>query len=156
VTLRRPTAGYAAGPPFDLVVGDVYAVLPFGNIAVTRTVTGEQLWAMLEHSVEALPAPAGFFGQVSGLRFTFDSSQPPGSRVTSVTTAGEAPILADATTYTLATSDFIAAGGDGYTMLIGGDGVSCDKLAEVVHTYVAELGTPTPAVEGRIVDEASP
>jgi 5'-nucleotidase len=46
------------------VVGDAYAVLPFGNSAVTRTVTGQQLWAMMEHSVEALPAANGWFGQV--------------------------------------------------------------------------------------------
>jgi hypothetical protein len=26
--LRRPDAGYAAGPPYDLVVGDAYAILP--------------------------------------------------------------------------------------------------------------------------------
>lgn len=155
LSLRRPADDYAAGPPFDLVVGDVYAVLPFGNVAVTRSVTGEQLWAMLEHSVEALPAPAGFFGQVSGIRFTFDSTQAAGSRVTSVSLSDGTPIAADGTIYTLATSDFIDAGGDGYTMLAGGDGVARDKLAEVVHTHIVNVGTIAPAVEGRIVDEAN-
>src|SRR4029450_8700899 len=31
-SLRRPSNGYAAGPPFDLVLGDIYSVLPFNNI----------------------------------------------------------------------------------------------------------------------------
>ena len=51
----RARAGYAAGPPYDLVLGDAYAVLPFGNEVVTRDVTGEQLWEALEHSVSAMP-----------------------------------------------------------------------------------------------------
>ncbi|HVL80374.1 MAG TPA: 5'-nucleotidase C-terminal domain-containing protein, partial [Actinomycetota bacterium] len=55
-SLRRTSAGYAAGPPYDLVVGDVYAVLPFGNAVVTRTLTGAQLHAALELSVSRLPA----------------------------------------------------------------------------------------------------
>lgn len=42
-SLRRPTPGYAAGPPYDLVLGDAYTLLPFGNAALTRTVTGAQL-----------------------------------------------------------------------------------------------------------------
>jgi 5'-nucleotidase len=153
-SLRRPAAGFAAGPPWDLVIGDVYTVLPFGNTAVTRDVTGTQLWAMLEHSVEALPAANGWFGQISGFRFTFDSSKPAGSRVVSVTLDGGAAIAKDGTVYTLATSDFIAAGGDGYTMLADGQGVSREKMAEILQAHIQSLGTLTPATEGRIVDVA--
>ena len=51
--LKRPCTGYAAGTPYDLVLGDVFSVLPFGNILNTRTVTGAQLWAALENGVRA-------------------------------------------------------------------------------------------------------
>ena len=154
--LRRPAEGYAEGPPYDLVIGDVYAVLPFGNVAITRTVTGESLWAMLEHGVEALPAPAGSFGQVSGLSFTFDSTLPPGSRVLTVTLDDGSAVPQDGTAYTLATSDFIAAGGDGYEMLANGDGVARDKLAEVLREHIELLGSIVPTTEGRIVDVSAP
>lgn len=157
--LRRTSLGYASGPPYDLVVGDMYAVLPFGNSVVTRTVTGRVLHAMLEHSVSALPSPNGWFGQISGFSFTFDSSRPAGSRVVSVTLhAAEAdqPIEANDVAYTLATSDFIAAGGDGYSMLLGGEGTSRDKMADVLLGYVEGLGTLTPTVSARITDLASP
>ncbi|MBW2526008.1 MAG: 5'-nucleotidase C-terminal domain-containing protein [Deltaproteobacteria bacterium] len=156
LSLRRLGAEYAAGPPFDLVIGDVYSVLPFGNVTVTRTVTGEQLWAMVEHGVSALPAPVGFFGQVSGIRVVFDSSQPAGSRVVELSLDDTTPVAPDDTAYTLATSDFLAAGGDGYAMLADGDGVPRDKLAEVVMTHIQQLGTIDPSVEGRLVDVASP
>jgi 5'-nucleotidase len=151
-TLRRPPAA----PPWDLAIGDVYTVLPFGNSAVTRDVTGRQLWAMLEHSVEALPAANGWFGQISGFKFTFDSSKPAGMRVASVTLDDGTTIANDDTVYTLATSDFIAAGGDGYVMLADGQGTSREKMAEILQEHIRSVGTLSPASAGRITDVATP
>src|SRR4029077_3968695 len=78
-------AGYAGGTPVDLVKGDVYSVLPFGNNIVTRTVTGIQLWQVLENGVSLCPNPIssgstcqGRFPQVSGIKFSFDTSSPTG------------------------------------------------------------------------------
>ena len=68
-------AGYAAGPPYDIVLGDIFTVLPFGNIMNTRTVTGAQLWA---GAGERRPGDHlgrdgsdGRFPQISGFRFSF-------------------------------------------------------------------------------------
>jgi 5'-nucleotidase len=151
-TLRRTTPGYAPGPPYDLVTGDVYTVLPFGNAVVTRPVTGSQLWAALENAVSALPGAAGKFAQISGFRFTYTLSQPPGSRVVSVTLDDNTPILPDNTSYSLATIDFLNAGGDGYTMFQDGQGTTLDVAADVVVEYIEMLGTITPVIEGRIVE----
>src|SRR5918996_2036936 len=52
-------AGYAAGPPYDIVLGDVFTVLPFGNILNTRTVTGAQLWLALENGVSRIDSTTG-------------------------------------------------------------------------------------------------
>lgn len=154
-SLRRPAAGYQAGPPYDVVIGDVYAVLPFGNTVATRTITGRQLWAMMEHAVEALPTANGWFGQISGFRVTFDSSHAVGSRVVTITLDDGTPVAADDTAYTLATSDFIDAGGDGYTMLAGStSSVSRDKMADVLLEHIRGLGALDPRVEGRVVDVA--
>ena len=153
-TLRRTTAGYAAGPPYDLVAGDVFSVLPFGNIIVTRTVTGAQLHAALENSVAFIPAANGRFAQISGFRFSYDSSQLAGSRVVLVALDDGTPILPDGTSYTIAVNDFINAGGDGYTMLVDGQGVSREVLADVVMAYIQSLGVITPTIEGRITNLA--
>lgn len=143
-TLERSTA------PYDLVVGDAYTVLPFGNVVVTRTVTGAQLWAALEHGVAAMPAANGRFPQISGFEFTYDASQPVNSRVQSVASNDGTPIPNDGTTYTLALPDFVNAGGDGYTMFADGSGVTRDLMAEVLKAYVEAEGIITPTIDGRI------
>jgi hypothetical protein len=149
-SLRRPLVGYAAGPPYDLVLADIYVMLPFSNRVVTRTVTGSQLWAMLEHGVSLYPANHNGFPQISGFSFTFDESNAAGSRVLSVTLAGGAPIANDATVYTFATNDFLNAGGDGYAMLNDGQGVTQELMAQVVADYIEAAGLISPTIGGRI------
>lgn len=155
-TLRRPATGYAAGPPYDLVVGDVFAVLPFGNSVVTRTVTGAQLWAALENGVSQINASScagadGRFPQISGFRFTFSCSAAAGARVQSVALTDGTPIPNNAgTSYTFATNNFVNAGGDGYTMLNDGQGVTREVMADVLLDYIRAQGTITPATDGRI------
>jgi 5'-nucleotidase len=153
-SLRRTSPGYAPGPPYDLVIGDVFSVLPFGNAAVTRTVTGAQLYAALENGVSRIAADGtgadGRFPQISGFRFTFHYLNPVGSRVTAVSLADGTPILPDATTYTFATNDFVNFGGDGYTMLADGQGVTREVMADVLQAHIEAAGTITPVIDGRI------
>ena len=155
--LRRPSAGYAAGPPWDVVEGDFHAVFPFNNVAVTFRVSGRTLWAALENSVSQgawvggrFQNGVGRFLQVSGLRYTFDPRRPPGRRVVAVTRTGGASIAPDDTVYTAATSDFVYSGGDGYGMLANGTGVTRELIAETISRAVRARGLVTATVEGRI------
>ena len=141
--------------PYDIVTGDVFTVLPFGNVVVTRSVTGAQLYAALENGVSRMPARDGRFPQISGFRFTFDSRNPVGSRVTSVSLDDGTPILANGTTYTLATNDFVNTGGDGYTALADGTGTTREVMADVLLAYITQLGTISPVIDGRIDDLAT-
>jgi hypothetical protein len=149
-TLRRTGAGYASGPPYDLVTGDLYLMLPFGNRVVTRTVTGSQIWLALENGVSAYPANNNGFPQISGINFTFKVSNPPGSRVLSVTLLGGGAILNNATNYTFATNNFVNNGGDGYGMLNDGMGTVREVLAQAVADHVESLSTISPTVGGRM------
>ena len=72
----------AAQPPFLITRGQVLAVLPFGNVVSTVTITGAELKAFLENGVSQVPAANGRFAQVSGLCFTYDIAATAGSRVT--------------------------------------------------------------------------
>ena len=156
-SLRR--TGCSTETPCDLVVGDIYTVLPFGNTVLTRDVTGSQLWAALEHGIECVNATGGLnsvcvpgtgkFPQISGFRFTFDPTRPAGSRVVSVALNNGTPIPRDATTYTFTTNDFTNAGGDGYTMFADGQGVTRDLMANVLLEYVRGK-VLTPTTDGRI------
>lgn len=143
--LKRPCAGYAAGTPYDLVLGDVYTTLPFGNVVTVRTVTGAQLWAAMENGVSRI-APDGSgsdgrFPQISGFKFTFRYLNPVGSRVTSMTLDDGTPIPnSTAATYTLALPNFTNAGGDSYTMFADGQGVTKDLDAAVLVDYINAIG----------------
>lgn len=152
--LRRTAAGYATGPAYDLVLGDVFAVLPFGNAVATQSVTGAQLWKMLEHAVDAMPSAKGYFAQISGFKFTYDSTRPVGSRVLSATLDDGTAIASDTHTYTMVTSDFIAGGGDGYTLLAGLPAKAGDPMADILRAAIHARGTITPATNARIVNRA--
>ena len=101
-----------AGP---LSLRDVAALLPFGNIVALLEVDGAALRATLEHSVAALPQPAGRFLQTAGLTYVLDAARPPGDRIVSVSVGGE--VLVPGRRYRVAVPDFLARGGDGYNAL---------------------------------------
>ena len=100
-----------------VTVGDVIIVLPFGNYGVTMEITPAQLREVLEHSVSNQPNASGGFMQISGFSFVFDPDAEVGSRVVSINIGGTQVSLNDTqTTFIVATNDFLAAGGDGYSV----------------------------------------
>ena len=158
-------------PPYPITRGQVFTVLPFGNFAVTANVTGAKLRQMLESGLDAALAdnpatPAverglaanGQFPQVSGLCVTYDLAKPAGARITSLVKQAAdgsctGAAIADGTSYTLATNDFTAGGGDGYPpVAFSSDG---RLLEEVTRTYIAGLGTISPTIQGRIACTSS-
>lgn len=100
--------------PGPVRMQDAYNVLPFENRLVGIELSGSALLDALEHGVQGYPQPWGGFPQVAGISFEFDPERPAGERVLDVRVNGE-PLDFDRT-YTVATSDFLAAGGDGYTV----------------------------------------
>ena len=96
---------------------DIMSIFPFGNTLRVAEVKGSAIRAMLEHSVEYYPASFGGFLDVSGLTFSYDPSQPGGSRVKEILIGGQP--LDENKTYTIALAEFQTLGGDDYTMLTG-------------------------------------
>ncbi len=155
--LRRKDTGYAAGPPYDVVVGDFYSIFPFGNEAVTFTISGKTLLEVLEHSVSQgsieegqFVNTAGRFLQVSGFHYRFDPRQAVGQRVVALTWPDGTAIPRGDTQYTAVTSAFVYYGGDGYTMLSNGSGTTRELLADTIHRAVHQMGKVTTAIEGRL------
>lgn len=116
-------------PPGEITTGDVLNVLPFLNYVCTVQVTGAQLLEALEASCAVTPEQVGAFPQVASISFTVDTRMPyeqgaqypnstyyapanPGSRVTIHDVGGRGFALED--TYTIASIDFLCAGGDTY------------------------------------------
>jgi len=148
---------------------NVYNVLPFNNYIVAIRLTGKEIKDTLEHGVSAIEKNEGRFPQVSGLTFAYKASAPVGERVSVILIAGSA--IVPGREYTVATNDFLAAGGDGYTAF--GDAVKSSKdfsvvggvmkgeklfyndssrwLRDVVIEYIKEKKILAPVPEGRIV-----
>jgi 2',3'-cyclic-nucleotide 2'-phosphodiesterase (5'-nucleotidase family) len=137
--------------PGPVTKGDVFAVLPFGNLVVTGKLKGSDLLAALENGVSDVSGSAGRFIQLSGVRFAYDASKPVGQRVLWAVLSDGRPIDPNAT-YNVAANDFMQVGGDNYTSLTRmTEVVSREQLWEVAANYVQSLGTVDPQVEGRII-----
>ncbi|WP_374332913.1 bifunctional UDP-sugar hydrolase/5'-nucleotidase [Aestuariivirga sp.] len=146
----RGNKQYPAGA--QLSRRDILTELPFGNRTVKLAVTGDMIRAALENGVSDVANAAGRFPQVSGLSFTADLTKPPGQRIDTITIGGKP--LDPAATYSLATNDYMAAGGDGYVALEAGQpllGARDGKLmANDVMAYITAQKTVAPKVDGRI------
>ena len=98
-------------------------------------VKGSVIKEAIENGIKSLPEVSGAYSHVAGMTFSFDESKEPGSRVTEILIGGNA--LDQDKLYKLVTNDFLAAGGDEYTMLseakvLGEFGT----LDEIVITYL--------------------
>ena len=154
-TYKRPATGVTG--PFDVTLGDAISVLPFGNSIATSKISGQQLWDALENGVSQYPS-AGRFPQISGFKFTFDSSKAVGSRIQTVTKLDGTAIKKDSTMYTVVTNDFMLYGGDGYvgffnpTMAKFSGQLLLDILVNGIKADMAAgKVTETPKADGRIV-----
>lgn len=134
--------------------GNVIAVLPFGNTITQIQVTGQQVLDMFEKSLgsilqvdkagktvldengQPLLEPSGGFLQISGAKVYYDTNLAAGKRILAIQVKNRATGLYEKLdlekVYYLATNDFLAAGGDGYTMLGGAreEGPSMDAAFE--------------------------
>ncbi len=122
----------------DVTLGEVNSVLPFTNIVTVCEITGDEVYQALEHGYSMLPETNGAFSQTD-LDVTYDAALPAGERILDVKLNGES--IDRAATYTVATNDFMAAGGDGYTMF-GRITQEGRVLNEVFADYLAELYPP--------------
>lgn len=96
-------------------INDVLSVLPFSSHPVVLKVNGRELKEIFEHGVSDLEGTAGRFPQISGIEIIYQPANPVGQRIRSLKVDGKA--IQPQSWYTLATNDFLAAGGDGYTAL---------------------------------------
>ena len=138
--------------PGILTLRDVLSILPFGGDLVKIEVTGDELRRALENGVSRSGGSAepGRFPQVSGIRYAYDTTRPAGSRIVSVTVNGQP--LAPSKTYTLATSEFLLEGGDGYDLFKGKQNLLKERLTDsaVLRKAIASVKTISPQADGRV------
>lgn len=139
---------YEAGD--KLLRRDIRSELPFYDEAALIEVSGAQLRAALENGFSRIEDLNGRFPHVSGMEVVYRPAAPAGSRVESVRVGGR-PLNPDAT-YTLATSKYLATGGDDYRSLQAARALPAPAalLGDLVRQRVAEMGAIAPVVDGRL------
>ena len=118
----------------DITYRDIIDTAPFGNYIVTKKITGADVLAILEQSIETgiqsrksydewvetgsdqvrWPDNCGSYLQFAGIHITYDPDRPAGERIVSAKVGGQ-PLEKDRL-YTIATNNFVALGED-YTCL---------------------------------------
>ena len=147
--------------PGVITMGEVLTVLPFQNTLATFQLAGADLRASLEAGLSEIEEGKGKFPQVAGLKYSFDKSVAPnGGRLKSVEVmdGGAWVPLDDAKVYTIATNNFVRAGGDGYKLFADKAQNAYDygpSLEQVVADYLAANRPFTPKLDGRITEVAA-
>ena len=147
--------GIRASIPAGMVTfGDLLTVLPFNNMVTVIEVSGQDILDALNYGIDAYPDAAGKFPHIAGM--TVEIAQDGEAYTVKSVMIGDAE-LDPAASYKLATNDFMAIGGDGYTMFEGKPQVELYGLmVDVMRDYVLELaeangGSFSYEADGRLV-----
>jgi 5'-nucleotidase len=137
----------------DITYADVFTVNPFSNTLLTMTLSGAQILRLLEQQW------AGTYWRVlqvsSGVGYAWDDRRAVGQRVVpgSVTIGGKP--LEPAADYRITVNNFMAGGGDGFTVLLEGhDRVDGPQNREAFMQYLQAHSPVAPGRERRIARAA--
>ena len=139
----------ASIPAGAITMGNLYEVMPFDNTLVTMDLTGEQVLQVLNHGIHGKAGTV----QYSGLKLVVDSSRPYGSQLVEVRLS-DGRLLDAAATYRIVTNDFMAAGGDEFTMFKQGSNVKDTfvPLRDALADAVKKAGTLNIKLDDRLRD----
>jgi 2',3'-cyclic-nucleotide 2'-phosphodiesterase (5'-nucleotidase family) len=134
--------------PGEVIYGEAFAVQPFGNFLVSMDLTGAQVQAMLEQQFFPRPPRAQLvLGISNGLTFDWNQSAPLGSKVSNVRLNGVPidPLVV----YRVATNNFLADGGDGFTVFRDGTNRvgGVDDITALVNYLGANPGIGSPGTD---------
>jgi 5'-nucleotidase len=136
----------------NVTFGEAFSVQPFGNSLVTMTLTGAQIDTLLEQQFDNPEVGQQRFLQVSeGFTYTWDASEPTGSKVDPATIMIGGVAVDPAASYRVTVNSFLADGGDNFFVLAQGT----DRLGGVVDldavvTYFKDNSPVPPGPQNRV------
>ncbi|MEU4159620.1 ExeM/NucH family extracellular endonuclease [Actinoplanes sp. NPDC026670] len=113
------------GTDGTITYSQAFAVQPFSNDVVTRTLKGSAIKAALEEQWQPAGAarPYLHLGVSKGFTYSFDASQPQGSRIIASSIKLNGVTIDPNGDYRVTTNSFLAGGGDNFPSLISKVGV---------------------------------
>ena len=114
LTFNNQVAGEAPG---QITYSEMFNVQPFNNVMNVKTMTGDSIYRLLEQQFDNPGVGAIRLLQVSkGFSYSYDFRRPVGSRVTPGSVAINGVPITATGTYRVAMNNFLASGGDGFTV----------------------------------------
>lgn len=119
--VMAPKYGEQSG---EITYAEAFEIAPFGNVYVALDLTGTQLEEVLEQQYQPVPArgsrPMLALGVSNGFTYTWDATQPQGSRVVAGSMKLDGVAIAPTDTVRVGTLNFLADGGDLFTAFSAG------------------------------------
>jgi 5'-nucleotidase len=138
----------------SVTYGQLFAIQPFGNTLVVKSLTGRQVRALLEQQFDSGSNTASSPNMLlpsSNLRYAYDLSRPAGKRILDLTVDGRP--IDDGAVYRVAMNNFLATGGDNFTLFKEGtDPVGGPLDLDALEAWIARSSPLTPPVPDRIRD----
>ena len=134
----------------QVTYGEAFTVQPFGNSLVTMTLTGAQIEALLEQQFTG----GNQILQVSnGFSYEWSLSAAPGNKIDPTSIMLNGSVVDPGSSYRVTVNNFLADGGDNYTVLVGGTDRLGGEVDLDAFTAYIEANTPLGQTEpaGRIV-----
>lgn len=156
-TAARPVAAFinAGGVRADLAAGSVtygamYNVEPFGNLVFGVTLTGAQLYTMLEQQFGSTAQPQ-ILAVSRGFSYTWDAAAPVGSKIVPGSVKIDGVPVEPARSYRINVDNFALGGGDGFAVLKAGTDPAAGGLdRDVLERYLHAHSPLTPPDRNRI------
>ncbi len=142
-----------AEQPGQVTYGEAFTVQPFGNSLVTKTMTGDQIERVLEQQFPgcAVPTAPRILQISAGFTYTQTAAAAAcADKVSGLALGGTA--IDPAATYRVTMNNFLATGGDGFTVFNEGTDAlggaqDIDALIEYFQSFGAGTPIPTPPVD---------
>lgn len=129
--------------------GNLYTIQPFGNQLMTMTLTGSEVRTLLNQQWQN---GGQTMLQISGLKYTWDSTRPEGDRVVDILLPNGDKIDPNAN-YSVTVNSFLASGGDKFTLLLRGTNrVTGPVDLDAMVNYIKSLNQPfNQGIDGRVL-----
>jgi 5'-nucleotidase len=131
-------ANFNAG---DITYGEVFLVEPFGNTVNAITVTGADIKLALEQQfmLDQTRKTQLIMGTSEGFTYSYDLSQPFGSRVIAESVKLNGTMIQPGQSYRVVANSFLAGGGDSFTAFKNGTGMTTGPVdVDTLESYVVK------------------
>ena len=133
--------------PSPVKYAQLFDVMPFANVVMVKSMSGELLLRMLETQFEVnrILQPS------NGFTYSYDKSRPAGQRLDRASVKIHGVVVVPERIYRVASIDFIWNGGDGFDLLAAAtDPVTVGGDVDVFAAYLTKHSPVAPGPQDRI------